>query len=303
MTFALPYYNLCLIGIIYLHKCSVVFDKLNYQSTYMVLSQLQPLLPTTATSSTSNAPAVNLASILSDPAALSSLQSALCPESIARTEQILLCAPYGEELFQTWSALRTSPYVLYGALGRYTSYGGNGEVSDLTVPNAPVDNAFLVVLDMRLVSRPLIFTRQWDASSELRVIDGKTYLCRPQILLNVSANSTDIFRALVVVNRVMASLRQHSLPSRALLSPLRIPALTSPTPPTTLQPPISSTGKADASELDSFILARLDDGYTYEAVNREVILGILKAVGWDTSRFSYGDIKKRVSWGTTPASG
>ena len=269
----------------------------------MVLSQLQPLLPTTATSSTSNAPAVNLASILSDPAALSSLQSPLCPESIARTEQILLCAPYGEELFQTWSALRTSPYVLHEALRRYTSYGGNVTATDLTVPNAPVDNAFLVVLDMRLVSRPLLFTKQWDASSELRVVNGKTFLCRPQILLNISANSTDIFRALVVVNRVMASLRQHSLPSRALLSPLRMPpSLTSPTAALSSQLS-SSADRTDVSELDSFILARLDDGYTYEATNREAILGILKAVGWDTSRFSYGDIKKRVSWGTTPASG
>ena len=269
----------------------------------MVLSQLQALLPTTATSSTSNAPAVNLTSILSDPASLSSLQSPLCPESIARTEQILLCAPYGEELFQTWSALRTLPYVLYEALRRYTSYGGSGKAADLTVPNTPVDNAFLVVLDMRLVSRPLLFTKQWDASSELRVVNGKTFLCRPQILLNVNANSTDIFRALVVVNRVMASLRQHSLPSRALLSPLRMPpSLTSPTAALSSQLS-SSADRTDVSELDSFILARLDDGYTYEATNREVILGILKAVGWDTSRFSYGDIKKRVSWGTTPASG
>ena len=112
----------------------------------------------------------------------------------------------------------------------------------------------------------------------VRKFKGVKYLYSPQILLHSTASSTDIFRALVVVHRVI-----HELSLRTDPSDFR-----------NENENVNQNGTTGI--IDTMMFEILSKAYDFQKLNFQVILERLNNSGWDTTRFTFGTIMNRIEY-------
>lgn len=229
--------------------------------------------------------------------------SSFSPTQLAQVEQILYPNSHGEAMMKTWSSLQLQDAE---QLQRFWQ---------LFAAN---DEKFAVTLYARSVSSRLdAHTVKWCIRSgqELRGIrfssgktmadsvgssgsgsgsrtaqseDGLIYpvIIVPEILLRVDADAEDIFRALMVVHRISFDFRRRSVPltaAQAMDAKRRLPRVRH-----ELLPTLGYGGD------DMWEAVRA--AYEYEQQHRNDVLQLLQAAGWDTGRFMFGSIRRRVEW-------
>jgi hypothetical protein len=249
---------------------SVVFTSLNFERAGIVLKHVMAAGGSSSSSSSSSTGVLAAA--------------ALTPVEVASREPILQRARYAEEMFKSWSGLRVDADVLRGSLALCQSEGADGA--------AP---RFVVTAGVR-VARSWAEVRRvelaWEPCATLRAVRDVPVVLSPQVLLRRDATSADVFRALVVVQRLVQLFEARSAPVGASSVPLPWVAL--------------GRRKADnegqraalaALGLDSAtVLGLLREAKEYEDTNLPAVLKLLQAAGWDSDKFTFGNLSPRVEW-------
>lgn len=111
-----------------------------------------------------------------------------------------------------------------------------------------------------------------NPSRIFRVVGGVKYKFKPQVLLRHNATHFDVLRSLVIVNRIVHLIETQ--PEEAWGGP--------------------STDSVTVGPDSLISLVR--SGYQYEQSHFPAIQQVLTAAGWDLNKFLYGDIRQRVEW-------
>jgi hypothetical protein len=167
-------------------------------------------------------------------------------------------------MFKTWSTLKCKSALLQHALQIFGK-----------------DEKFLVTFGVR--RRLSLVDSLWmrfgmHKLGVIREVCGVGYrVFTPQVLLQSSAQSTDIFRSLVVVHRALYELekRTEMCQCEGFVD--------------------SDDGSDDASDrLAAEILSAARD---FESKYMSTVTKHLTAAGWNLDRFTFGSIRKRVEFG------
>jgi hypothetical protein len=199
----------------------------------------------------------------------------ITPEQIAKHEKILEISALGEELFRTWTTIDVDVQVLEECV-KFIHDANN---------RSNINNKMIILLKVTLLKPNILnsllipLKQRFNPSVLYRTYNNETYEYIPQILLKEDASSDDIFRSLVIVNRIVHNIESITRPYRS-------------------QSTILSIGKLNQESLMSVdtIVKIIRDGYEFESNNIEYIKDILKSCGWDLKMHMYGDIKLRVDW-------
>jgi hypothetical protein len=126
---------------------------------------------------------------------------------------------------------------------------------------------------MHVAKKGLFSIFKLNHSSFSKTINGQEYIFTPQILLRQNATHHDIFRALLITNRLVYNIQtifsnHNSTNSSHVINPT-----------------------------DNRVLIQLiQEAYTIEQNYIVSVESLLQLCGWDLSKFMYGDIKTRVDW-------
>lgn len=252
----------------------MVFNKLNFQRSYIVLDAINEYFPT------DNTPLHTVNNIKLD------LKPLIKPEKVAKMEKIFRNSRLGEEIFRTWTSLSINQRALQNSLDLYASTSKAINLSSDGNTATSWQNV-IVFMDMRKLSgvKGIITKLRYqlfNPSAFFRKIFGETYAFVPQVILRHNATHSDIFRTLIIVSR-MCYLIEASTQSASTHTTMNNDS--------TLY--LAAKLKDDK---DEFLKLIAQEAFTFESRNRLEIIGILEATGWDLSRFMYGDIKVRNEW-------
>lgn len=198
---------------------------------------------------------------------------ALTPQEVAAVEQIFMPTKYGEDMFKVWSALKCSSKVLKSSIDLFGK-----------------DEKIIITLHAKVVTSWLEANNAQcglDSISSLRLVNGVPILLTPEALLHVNASSFDVFRAIIIVYRILMDYENST------------EAIT----PTDAWKIIKTYKKGKEPQLDDNGLSSdnltqmITSGYDFEKKNLRNIINLLRTAGWDMGKFLSGTIKKRVEWG------
>ncbi|KAJ1428513.1 vitamin B6 photo-protection and homoeostasis-domain-containing protein [Ochromonadaceae sp. CCMP2298] len=223
-----------------------------------------------------------VASTVSNP----SVEEPYSPGPVAKIEQLLLPARHGGGMIKSWSTIGTNDaQVIRQSLDLF---GGRSERFAVIAVARPVSSW----LDAFSVKRGL------SCGAEVRRVKGIPVVLEPEVLLHKNATSKDIFRAMIVVNRLSYNFGMLSEPisvanAAAPLQrlPLSSDTLEQSSMSTTEQQMLDGIGLGKDALFDMVTAA-----YSYETENLASITDHLQAAGWITDRFMFGNIKHRVEW-------
>lgn len=180
-------------------------------------------------------------------------------------ERLLAPCPLSEDIFVTWSQLPR-------------------EVDSEEVQRsieAFAGERFLVLLSARPRPSPLE-RRQRNCFIVEGGREKAPVLVRPRVLLREEATHVDVFRALVVVHRLVNRLRAQAADPQSR--------------------PRQSTDRSQASQLEALGLGREAlhikklEAVSFLREQGEGLEHSLSEAGWDMSRFMFGNISARVTW-------
>lgn len=292
-----------------------MFNKLNFQRTDIVLQELHPFMQSITdelqstplvVSATADRIAASNFSVAQPTVHLSTITNSistnltmetltkLTPEYVAKNEKILKLSRHGEELFQTWSSLNIKDKVLHRfmCIDQNHHYSGSSSCSN-RINQSEVKQQFIIILQATQLSTSLpsrifraLFPKSWNPSHLIRYIGYKPYLFTPMILLRNSATHLDVFDALVIVNRIAYIVSQKTLAK----------------PTHSLQTSNDSRNVKLAEEMltdtniDDDCVGIVKSAYLFHKTYNNAIKELLSKLGWDLSKFMYGDVTLRVDW-------
>ncbi len=202
----------------------------------------------------------------------------LGPASIAAVEHLFLSAQPGERIISTWRDLRIHNHTsLQHSIAKAEEHAMK----------------FIVVVQARMLHSWLdAFRLHWGLSTreKLFLIRGRPIVLIPQILLHKEATHMDIFRAFVIVNKVLVEAHTRSS------SPFSVSEAAA-----ALQR-IHADGLSEKQVLTELAMTEEDlhsmvkEAQIFEQEQRHILVKLLTQSGWDMSRFSFGTQKLRVKW-------
>jgi hypothetical protein len=154
----------------------------------------------------------------------------------------------------------------------------------------------------------------------VRLRAGVPVVLQPEVLLHKEATSMDIFRAMIVVNRLSYNFGKASEPisvssAAAPLQKLPLGSKGGKKSGKMLQSFVSVSSTADTEQMDGMgiddmgmdsmdsiglgkdaLFDMVRAAYAYEKEHLSSISDHLQAAGWIVDRFMFGNIKHRVEW-------
>ena len=197
---------------------------------------------------------------------------ALTPQEVAAVEHIFVPTKFGEDMFKVWSTVKCSPKVLKSSIDLFGK-----------------DEKIIITLHAKVVTSWLeAYYAQCglNSISSLRLINGVPVLLTPEALLHVNASSFDVFRAIIIVHRILMDF-ENSTKTITSTDAWKI---------------IKTYKKGKEPELDNIglssdiLIEMIGNGYNFEKKNLRNIINLLRTAGWDMGKFLSGTIKKRVEW-------
>lgn len=243
----------------------MVFSSLNWERAGLVLQDLFPLLDRSSSS----------------PPDLTNIS----PLAVSRRERLLLSTSQNERVVKSFGSLQLP--------------GNNGTILDETLSlfsdHGELDcdtscrggTPFLVVLKASVVTSSRWGGGLWGGgcgNSVRRLWRGEEVEITPQLVLHKEAKQVDIFRALVVIHRILYKFQKASLPID---------------PNHKRKTSIDRNKKIELESLGlgpSDLMLMVREAYSYEREYRRSISNYLELAGWDVSRFMFGTIKRRAEW-------
>jgi hypothetical protein len=200
---------------------------------------------------------------------------ALTPQQVASVEQIFMPTKFGEDMFKVWSTVQCSPEVLKSSIELFGK-----------------DEKIIITLHAKIVTSWLeAFKAQsgLNSISSLRLVNGVPVLLTPEALLHVNATSFDIFRAILIVYRILMDFEKATVEVNAkevsnILKKYKKEK-------GSVLPNIENIGLASDK-----LTQMISSAYFYEKNNLRNIINFLRTAGWDMGKFLSGTIKKRVEW-------
>ena len=205
---------------------------------------------------------------------------ALTPQEVAAAEQIFMPTKFGEDMFKLWSTVKCSPDVLKASIDLF----GKDEKIMITL-HAKVVTSWLDAYNSQI---------GLNSIASLRLVNGVPILLTPEALLHVNASSFDVFRAIIIVHRILMDFENSTEQISASDAWNIIKKYKK-----GKEPHLNEIGLA-SENLNQMIAS----GYNFEKKNLRNIINLLRTAGWDVGKFLCGTIKKRVEWegsGVIPA--
>eukprot|EP00597_Dinobryon_sp_UTEXLB2267_P003547 CAMPEP_0170073750 /NCGR_PEP_ID=MMETSP0019_2-20121128/11139_1 /TAXON_ID=98059 /ORGANISM="Dinobryon sp., Strain UTEXLB2267" /LENGTH=522 /DNA_ID=CAMNT_0010283535 /DNA_START=351 /DNA_END=1919 /DNA_ORIENTATION=+ len=287
---------------------SVVFSSLNFERAGIVLHKL--FRGTDPAQGPQDA-------ALADPRLLAELS----PLQVAQSERLFLPTRQGEGLVRTWGSLQLEQaQQLQPVLALFDQFRPPGD------PRSRI----LVVVRARLLRSwwtAFAIKSRLNPQEVVRIKQGVPVVLTPQVLLHKDASQEDLFRALLIVHRLLHDLYAASdrvtaadqASAALLLLTHRIVARRGEAPETPPPDPRAGWGlkrlSRPASEpscsvtaeeercclaevgLDpASLLSLIGAACEYEQQHGPAVLRCLEAAGWTTRRFMFGTIRARVEW-------
>lgn len=207
-----------------------------------------------------------------------SLLTQLCPDYIAKIENMLHSAKPGEGMIRTWSQLEIPP---------------KNEWLDKSFQLNDHEEKFLLSIHTHVltnVMEAMLIYFGFSTKRLLHLSNGFPVVISPQILLHQQASQQDIFRALIILNKVLRDLMHHS-------EPLTAAKLYKALKHTHQNTTMDLQYELQQHQLDDeHVYQILKNAFVFETQRSPAIYAILTNAGWDMNRFSYGAIQKRVEW-------
>lgn len=200
---------------------------------------------------------------------LDELYEQLTPEYVANVEDLVSSVIPGQHILTTWSTLQAPPGTIHQLL--VPNYNHTKPTLSLSSGNSSKrqeEEKFAVLIDSRpstsffeqLITNSRLFSQQLIIPNH-----NHQYLITPQILLHKNGQGKDLFRAFIVLHRVLFLLQQQSNDLRD-------------------QP------------FDVYLEQCLVNAKIFEQQHGDDIIALLEKSGWDMHRFAYGSMRIRVEW-------
>lgn len=240
---------------------SVVFYSLNYERVGIVvrhlLSNYEKLVNSNDNTPSSQS-SVGTAST-TESVAFATKQNpstiALTPSEVSAIEKIFLPSKFGEEIFCLFSQHPLTPSVIFKYINQLTYRDSDDKLIITLYASSNSSYIDRVLADTGI-----------DATSLVCHNNGSPLLFKPSILLHKDATPFDVFRALVIVHKVLVDVEKLA----------------------------SSNNNISFNE--ETLINIVNNGYKFEKENLRIIVNSLRTSGWDMSKFMFGNIRRRVEW-------
>ena len=232
---------------------------------------------------------------------------ALTPAEVAAREPIFFPSRFAEDMFKSWSGLQVDADVLQGSMEvfrRPTSADNHNDDGRMV----STQDRFIVTLDVR-VARSWADARRvellFNPCASLRSVKGVPVVLSPQVLLHKDASPLDVFRAIVVVQWLIAQFEARSEPINASAVGAKLLQLA-------VEKRRNGTSSGEGVDVDlaayskqilpqlglgsADLISLLRDANKYEHDNLPAILSLLQTAGWDTNKYTFGNMRTRVDW-------
>ena len=232
---------------------------------------------------------------------------ALTPAEVAAREPIFFPSRFAEDMFKSWSGLQVDADVLQGSMEVFRpSTSTNNHNDDGRMVST--QDRFIVTLDVRIAKSWADARRVellFNPCASLRSVQGIPVVLSPQVLLHKDASSLDVFRAIVVVQWLIAQFEARSEPINASAVGAKLLQLA-------VEKRRNGTTSSEGVDVDvaaysknilpqlglgsTDLISLLRDANKYEHDNLPAILSLLQTAGWDTNKYTFGNLRTRVDW-------
>ena len=236
---------------------------------------------------------------------------ALTPAEVAAREPIFFPSRFAEDMFKSWSGLQVDADVLQGSMEvfRRSSISADS-YNDDDGRIVSAKDRFIVTLDAR-IARSWADARRvellFNPCASLRSVQGIPVVLSPQVLLHKDASPLDVFRAIVVVQWLIAQFEARSEPINASavgakLLQLAVEKRRNGTTTSSESMDVNVSAAYSKHMLPQLglgsadLISLLRDANKYEHDNLPAILSLLQTAGWDTNKYTFGNLRTRVDW-------
>lgn len=124
-----------------------------------------------------------------------------------------------------------------------------------------------------------------------RQTEGRHYVYTPQILLQASASTVDVFRSLVVVHRIVYEVNRRTDECDWKHFTKRL-----------FEDRVSRNSSSNVDAMSTRELIDIvEKAYTFQSRSVSALMELFSLSGWDMTRFTFGTIADRVEYASNKA--